>query len=244
MITIRDISKKFENKVLFDSISFSFSTESILSIVGKSGCGKTTLLKILAGIEHADVGSFFIHQQNMFSISPKNRNVVYLSQEPLLFPHLNTFENIAFGLKIRKVNRTEITKRVNEILIQLELIQQSQQMPSTLSGGQKQRVAFGRALIINPNLLLLDEPFTGLDNETRQKMRTLFKTVVSNSKTSSIWVTHDFQEAILMGDSFALLQEGKIKKFDTANDFVNANYTLLESEINFWDSLKKNNKPK
>jgi ABC-type Fe3+/spermidine/putrescine transport system ATPase subunit len=154
-----------------------------------------------------------------------------------LFPNLNVFENIAFGLKIRKVASADIKSKVEEMLINLELTEHSKKMPHQISGGQKQRVAFGRALIINPPLILLDEPFSSLDVETRANMQALYKTIAKKFNITALFVTHDLKEALLMGDQISYMDNGGLEIFENKQDFINSDKTGVKNEIDFWNNL-------
>lgn len=173
MLSVSNLSKSFGSQSILTNISFGVAAGQVLAVLGRSGCGKTTLLKILAGQKTPDTGHVRVHDQSVLTVPPNERQIVYLYQEPLLFPHLNVFENVAFGLRIRRTDNALITKQVNELLTELGIADQAQKQPYQLSGGQRQRVAFGRALIIKPRLLLLDEPFGNLDGQTRAAMQTL-----------------------------------------------------------------------
>lgn len=208
-----------------------------MSILGKSGCGKSTLLKIIAGLELQDNGQILLKEKDISHTKPNERNIVYLFQEPLLFPHLNVFENIAFGLRIRKVLPAEIQRKANEMLVSLELLDHQKKMPHQLSGGQKQRVAFGRAIIINPPLILLDEPFSSLDVEIRHAMQQLYKRLAKQFNITALFVTHDIKEALLMGDQIAYMENGIMQIFDNKKDFINDSRTGVKSEIAFWNTL-------
>ncbi len=161
-LEVNNISKRYGSKSILTDVSFVLPAHRTLSILGKSGCGKSTLLKIISGIELQDEGIIILQGKNISLLNPNKRNIVYLFQEALLFPHLNVYENMAFGLKIRKEKPAQIASKVDAMLQSLELTEHVLKMPHQLSGGQKQRVAFGRALIINPPLILLDEPFSSL----------------------------------------------------------------------------------
>lgn len=240
MIQINGIQKQFNEVSVLADISFDLKPASTLSILGKSGCGKTTLLKILAGLEIADAGKFFFEKEDLFKKSAKERGVVYLSQEPLLFPHLDVYENLAFGLRIRKVSEREIQKKVAELGNRLGITDQLQKMPEQISGGQRQRVSFGRALIINPAIMLLDEPFSSLDVQTRSEMQALYKEIASAYAITAIFVTHDLKEALIMGDSLAVMDAGKLKKYESREAFLQAPDTGVKEEFAFWkDMLKK-----
>ncbi len=232
-----NISKQYNDKTILKDVSFSVDSQSTLSILGKSGCGKSTLLKIIAGLESVSNGSINLNGINITNSSPNNRNIVYLFQEALLFPHLNVFDNIAFGLHLRKVPKDIIKVKVTEMLNNLELVNEAKKNTSELSGGQKQRVAFGRALIINPPLLLLDEPFSSLDNEVRSNMQQLFKKMAAQYKCTAIFVTHDIKEALIMGDNIAYMENSSLEIFKSKKDFISDKRTGVNNEIKFWNNL-------
>lgn len=235
-LRVEHIDKQFGQERVLHDLSFELAERRMLSILGRSGSGKTTLLKVIAGLEKPDTGEIWLDNQVMNEVSPHQRNFVYIYQEPLLFPHLNVFENVAFGLRLRKVSDVEIKKRVAEMLAELELSDQSKKMPHQLSGGQRQRVAFGRALIINPKVLLLDEPFGALDTETRQNMQQLLKRIVELHPITSIFVTHDLKEAIVMGDQIGMMEHGKLEIFEDKKAFIDRNESV-RGEIDFWKNL-------
>jgi ABC-type Fe3+/spermidine/putrescine transport system ATPase subunit len=236
-LQINHIQKKYRDKQVIRDVSFGLSAHQTLSILGKSGCGKSTLLKIIAGIEDQNFGDVILNGVDISHIKTNERNIVDLFQEPLLFPNLNVFENIAFGLKIRKVASADIKSKVEEMLINLELTEHSKKMPHQISGGQKQRVAFGRALIINPPLILLDEPFSSLDVETRANMQALYKTIAKKFNITALFVTHDLKEALLMGNQISYMDNGVLEIFENKQDFINSDKTGVKNEINFWNNL-------
>lgn len=237
MIEVKGIQKSFGKAQILQDIHFSLQENKTLSILGKSGCGKTTLLKIMAGLETADEGNFEIDGTQMLQLKPQNRGVVYLSQEPLLFPHLDVFENIAFGLRLQKEDNKTVTARVEKMLVELGLESQGRKRPEALSGGQKQRAAFGRAAIIRPKVLLLDEPFGSLDNETRAEMQELFVHLRQVEKITSLFVTHDLREALTMGDQFGRMQAGVLDLFEDQNAFLASADPGIEGELNFWRNI-------
>lgn len=239
-LVTQHLHKKFEGNSVLNDLSFQLEQHQTLAILGKSGCGKTSLLKIIAGLLEADSGDIFLAEKNISTLSPQLRSAVYLYQEPLLFPHLNVFENIAFGLKIRQLDKKIIEKEVKEMLAALELEGFEKRMSEQLSGGQKQRIAFARALIIKPKLLLLDEPFGALDSETRAVMQTFFKKISSEHKITSIFVTHDLKEALQVGNTFALMDKGNLYCYDDKNDFIKDEKTGVQNEIEFWKTFEKN----
>ncbi len=222
---------------MLQNVSFSLPAHCTLSVLGKSGCGKSTLLKLIAGIEQMDAGSVVLDSVDVSHKNPNERNIVYLFQEALLFPHLTVFENIAFGLRIRKLSGKDVVEKVNEMGERLELSDQLKKMPHQLSGGQKQRVAFGRALIINPRLILLDEPFSSLDVETRGNMQQLYKSIAKQFDITALFVTHDLKEALLMGDTMAYMENGQLQLFESKQHFMNDPRTGVLNEVQFWNTL-------
>ncbi len=236
-LEVQHLSKHYNNKQILQDLSFGLQAHGTMSILGKSGCGKSTLLKLVAGLEAPDAGQIILDGRNVSEIPAQQRNIVYLFQEPLLFPHLDVFENIAFGLRIRKLDKKAIDIQVNQTLQSLELEAHHKKMPHQLSGGQKQRVAFGRALIINPPLILLDEPFSSLDVEIRASMQELYKKIATQFNITALFVTHDLKEALLMGDQIAYMEDGSLQVFNSHADFINDSRTGVQNEISFWNQL-------
>lgn len=237
-LEVNNISKRYGSKSILTDVSFVLPAHRTLSILGKSGCGKSTLLKIISGIELQDEGSIILQGKNISLLNPNQRNIVYLFQEALLFPHLNVYENIAFGLRIRKEKPAQIASKVDAMLQSLELTEHVLKMPHQLSGGQKQRVAFGRALIINPPLILLDEPFSSLDVEIRSSMQQLYKTIAKQFDINALFVTHDLKEALLMGDLISYMEGGKLEIYESKLQFINDPRTGVLNEITFWNELR------
>jgi putrescine transport system ATP-binding protein len=236
-LRVESLTKSFRHEPVLRGLSLTLGQHHTLSVLGRSGCGKTTFLKALAGLIDIDGGELFLGEQRLNDLRPQRRHVVYLYQEPLLFPHLNVFENVVFGLRLRRVNEPELKARAEELIESLELTAHTKKMPSQLSGGQRQRVAFGRALIIKPALLLLDEPFSNLDPEIRASMQQLFKRVARELAITSIFVTHDLKESLLVGDRFAHLAEGRLHLYETREDFIADPRTGVGREIDFWSSI-------
>ena len=236
-LNIENISKSYGSVNVLKNICLQVQANSTISILGKSGCGKSTLLKIIAGIEQEDAGQIILNEINITAKKPNARNIVYLFQEALLFPHLTVFENIAFGLRIRKEKNEVIKTKVQQLLHQLGIEAQANKMPEQISGGQKQRVAFGRALIINPPLLLLDEPFSNLDVETRSSMQNLYKSIAASYNITSLFVTHDLKESLIMGDKIAYMENGNLTVYNNRFDFKNDMKTGVKNEIDFWNTL-------
>jgi len=236
-----NIVKRFDEEEVLKGLSFQISKGETLSVLGKSGCGKTTLLKVIAGLIDPSGGSIWLENRLINSIKPADRGIVYLYQEPLLFPHLNVFENIAFGLRLRKVSQEEISAKVTDMLNQLGLAEHSSKKTDQLSGGQKQRVAFGRALIINPAVLLLDEPFGNLDIEIRASMQSFFKSISEQFAITTLFVTHDLKEALLMGDRLALMDDGLLTSYESKEAFIADAKTGVSKEMAFWNQLGNSN---
>ncbi len=236
-LEVNNITKSFKKEQVVKNLNLTLDANHTLSILGKSGCGKTTMLKMIAGLVQPDSGNIILNGEEVTRKKPEKRNIVYLYQEDLLFPHLNAFENIAFGLRLKKTPEAEIQKQVNQMIASLELDGQGSKMPHQLSGGQRQRVSFGRAIITNPSLLLLDEPFGSLDAGTRKRMQSLFQKLTATYKITSLFVTHDLKEAVLMGDKIGFMKAGNLKVYETKEAFINDTSTGVQEEINFWQNL-------
>ena len=239
MLTVQNIHKRFGKEEVLKGLSFELAQYQMLSVLGRSGSGKTTLLKIIAGLESTGEGEVYLRGKSLLHIAPQNRNIVYLYQEALLFPHLNVFDNIAFGLRIRKLPKREIQSKTDQMISDLDLSEQAYKMPHQLSGGQKQRVSFGRALIINPEVLLLDEPFGNLDVETRRNMQALLKQMAGRYKITAIFVTHDLKEAILMGDKIGYMRAGELDIYEDLQAFISDPKTEAQGEIDFWKRMSE-----
>ena len=234
MIEIRKINKTFGKEAILNNVNLTINKGEVISLLGSSGSGKTTLLKIIAGIEKQDSGEIFLNNNEISNWNPQQRHCIYLYQEALLFPHLNVFENIAFGLRLQKINSTIIDEKVKQMLEFLGIENHANKMSNQLSGGQKQRVSFGRAMVIEPKLLLLDEPFGALDAQTRNSMQDLFKTLVEKTNTTALFVTHDIKEAIKIGDSVGKISKGNLFQFDSTEHFIKDSDSGVLEEINFW----------
>lgn len=238
-LEVRGVSCSFGKERVLEQIEFDLASNRVLAILGRSGSGKTTLLKILAGLQAAQGGQVWIGGEKIDGLPPHQRQVVYIYQEPLLFPHLSAFENIAFGLRVQKRPEAEVQKQVGALLEDLELADQGDKMPHQLSGGQRQRVAFGRALVVNPRVLLLDEPFGALDSETRQSMQVLWKRLAAERRITALFVTHDLREALIVGDQWAILEGGGLKLYPSRNAFIQDPASGVADEMQFWTNLSQ-----
>lgn len=238
MLEVRGLSKKFGAEWVVRELSLSLQKQRTLSILGKSGCGKTTFLKCVAGLVEADSGQIYLDGKELTHLKVAERNMVYLYQEDLLFPHLNAFENIAFGLRIRKESEGSVKAKTRQMLEDLGLAEHGSKMPHQLSGGQRQRVSFGRAIIVRPDLLLLDEPFSSLDAQTRQNTQQLFKQLVVQYGITSVLVTHDLREALLMGDQIGYMDQGQLDLYDSKSAFIDDARTGAHAELEFWTTIQ------
>lgn len=207
---LENISKTYAGTVAVDDFSLSVQSGEFLTLLGPSGCGKTTTLRIIAGFVSPDKGNVYIHGELANRKAPNQRNTAMVFQNYALFPHMTVFDNVAYGLKLRKMNKTEIAKRVKDLLELVRLPGFEHRMPRQLSGGQQQRVALARALVIDPDVLLLDEPLSNLDFKLRQQMRFEIKSIQKRANVTALYVTHDQGEALTMSDRVAVMHQGKL----------------------------------
>lgn len=214
-IELQNISKSFSDHKILDDISFLVKEGEMISLLGPSGCGKTTTLKIIAGLIHPDGGDIRFAGQSVLNVPVEKRGAVIVFQDYLLFPHMTIEENIAFGLKMAKVNKSKRIKRVKEMIDLVHLNGHEKKYPKELSGGQRQRVAIARALAIEPKVLLLDEPFSNLDMQLRKTMREFICNLQRRLNITTILVTHDKEEALMTSDKIAVMMNGKIMQFGT-----------------------------
>ena len=195
--------------------------KEFLVLVGSSGCGKSTLLRMIAGLENITEGEIFIGDKKVNDVPPKDRDIAFVFQSYALYPHMTVRENIAFGLKMRKVPKQEIEKKVAQAAQILNLTEYLDRKPKQLSGGQRQRVALGRAIVRNPKVFLMDEPLSNLDAKLRVQMRSEIKKLHEKLQTTFIYVTHDQTEALTMGDRIVVLNNGDIQQIDTPDEVYN-----------------------
>ncbi len=212
-IKLKNITKFFDSKRILDDINLEVKKGEMVSLLGPSGCGKTTTLKIIAGLLNPDNGDILFEGDSVLNIPVEKRGAVIVFQDYLLFPHLNTAENIEFGLKMAKIDKFKRRKRVKKMLQLVQLEGYENKYPRELSGGQKQRVALARALAIEPKVLLLDEPFSNLDSRLRENMRDFILQIQRELNITTILVTHDKEEALMTSDKIAIMLDGKIKQF-------------------------------
>lgn len=217
-VELEDVTKRFGDFAAVDNISLSIGENRFFALLGPSGCGKTTTLRMIGGFEEPTAGTIRLHGEDVTGRKPYRRMVNTVFQSYALFPHLNIFENVAFGLRRRKVDDPEIKRRVGEMLELVQLTGRENQKPGTLSGGQQQRVALARALINHPRVLLLDEPLGALDLKLRKEMQIELKRIQHEVGITFIHVTHDQEEAMTMADSIAVMHEGRIERMGTATE--------------------------
>ncbi len=221
IIEIKNISKSFGDKVILDDVSISIKKGEFVTLLGPSGCGKTTLLRILAGFGKADSGEVYINGEEITGIPPHLRPVNTVFQRYALFPHLDVYENIAFGLKLQKVPADEIDKRVLKVLKMVSMTDYEDRDVESLSGGQQQRVAIARAIANQPKVLLLDEPLAALDLKMRKDMQIELKEMHRKLGITFVYVTHDQEEALTLSDTIIVMNEGKIQQIGTPTDIYN-----------------------
>lgn len=221
ILELRNITKEYDGKVVLKGISLNIHEGEFLTILGPSGCGKTTLLRIIAGFEQPNNGQLLFKGKDLIKIPIHKREINTIFQNYALFPHLNVFDNIAYGLKLRKVDREKIKKEVKKALDLVKLSGMEDKDVNDLSGGQKQRVAVARALVLNPKILLLDEPFAALDLKLRQQMQVELKKIQQEIDITFIFITHDQEEAFIMSDRVVVLNQGQIQQIGTPQDIYN-----------------------
>lgn len=221
-LELKEIKKSFtEGEAVLDNISLEISKGEFITLLGSSGCGKTTTLRIIAGLEQPDAGSVWLDGREVTGLEPNQRDVNTVFQNYALFPHMNVAENIGYGLKLKKVPKSEIRKKVFQMLELVQLEGYEKRKPSELSGGQKQRVAIARALVNNPKVLLLDEPLGALDLQLRRAMQIELKHLQKKLGITFIYITHDQEEAINMSDRIAVMRDGRIEQIGTPDEIYN-----------------------
>ncbi len=227
-VTLQNISKVYDDvdkergrKKAVDDISFTVKDKEFMVIVGPSGCGKSTLLRMIAGLEEISEGSLTIDGRRMNELSPRDRDIAMVFQNYALYPHMTVYDNMAFGLKLKKFSKKEIKERVMQTAKMLEIEDELYRKPKTLSGGQRQRVAIGRAIIRRPKVFLFDEPLSNLDAKLRSQMRIELQKLHREINATMIYVTHDQTEAMTLGNRIAVLNKGTLMQLDTPMNLYN-----------------------
>lgn len=217
-ISFDKIVKKYEENVVIPELDLQIKPGEFFTLLGPSGCGKTTLLRMIAGFNSIEGGKLSFNDKVMNNIAPAKRNIGMVFQNYAIFPHLNVTENVAFGLQNRKVDKKEIAVRVEEMLKTVQIHQYKDRMPKNLSGGQQQRVALARAIVIKPDVLLMDEPLSNLDAQLRVDMRNAIKQIQQEVGITTVYVTHDQEEAMAVSDRIAVMKLGVIQHVGTPQD--------------------------
>ncbi|WP_028400171.1 ABC transporter ATP-binding protein [Ectobacillus panaciterrae] len=239
-VTIDQVTKRYENQVVLNNISLTLQKGEFATLLGQSGCGKSTLLRSIAGLEEVDIGSILVDQKNITHLSPRQREVGMVFQSYALFPNMTVFDNIAYGLKMKK--EKNIKSRVQNMIDMVDLTGKEGSYPHQLSGGQQQRVALARALVMEPKVLLLDEPLSALDAKIRKNLQKELKRIQRELEITTIFVTHDQEEAMTLSDKIFIMNEGNIVQSGSpseiyvspVNTFVAkfiGNYNVLHMDV-------------
>ena len=246
-VSIQNLTKVYPGLTVpsLDNLSLEINSGSLTALLGPSGCGKTTTMKMIAGLLDQTSGDVTFDGTSILKEKPENRGVVMVFQNHLLFPYMNVQDNIGFGLKMRNVHKDEIFNRVIKMLDLVKLPNMENRMPKELSGGQQQRVALARALIVQPRVLLLDEPLSNLDAHLRFEMRDLIRNLQQSMGITTIFVTHDQEEAVVLADQVALILDGKLKQYAQPDVFYKKPIDVVTAKFfggqNFIKGTSKNN---
>ena len=209
-ISVKNLTKRFGALAVVSDVNLAIEEGELFTLLGPSGCGKTTLLRLIAGFYAPDEGDVFFNDRRVNDVPPHERRIGMVFQNYALWPHMTVWNNVAYGLKLRKVAQTEISKRVQGVLSKVKLGSYEQRYPGQLSGGQQQRVALARALVLNPDILLLDEPLSNLDAKIRIQVRAEIRKLQKELGITTIYVTHDQEEALTLSDRIAVFNQGKV----------------------------------
>lgn len=246
-ITLKALSKQYTNdKHTLENVSLHIQDKEFLVLLGPSGCGKSTLLRMIAGIEEITQGEVYIGDVCVNNVEPKDRGVAMVFQNYALYPHMTVFENMAYGLKIKKVKKAEREKRIHAAADILQINPLLKRLPSHLSGGQKQRVAIGRAIVKEPKVFLMDEPLSNLDAKLRNEMRIEIKKLHERLDSTFIYVTHDQVEAVTLGDRIAIMAEGRFRQIGTPMEIIDCPVDMFVASfissppINYLDAVLVN----
>jgi sulfate/thiosulfate transport system ATP-binding protein len=234
-ITVRNLQKRFGDFAALDDVSLDFPPGELVALLGPSGCGKTTLLRVIAGLEYADSGQVVLQGQDVGTVGARERQVGFVFQHYALFRHMTVFENVAFGLRVKprgeRPSEAAIREKVHELLSLVQLDWLAQRYPSELSGGQRQRIALARALAVEPKVLLLDEPFGALDAKVRKELRGWLRRLHDDLHISTIFVTHDQEEALEVADRIVVLNRGRVEQVGSPQDVYDHPQTAFVYEF-------------
>lgn len=236
-LTLRHISRVFGERTALHDIDIDVHPGEFFSILGPSGCGKTTLLRIIAGFEKPDAGSVVISGRDVTHVPPEQRAIGMVFQNYALFPHMNVYENVAFGLQVRHVERGELRRRVSQTLASVALDGREREPVVALSGGEQQRVAVARALVIEPDILLFDEPLSNLDASLRQHTREEIRSIQRKTSITTLYVTHDQAEALSLSDRLAIMREGRIEQIGTPEEVYQRPATPFVARFLGWGNV-------
>lgn len=218
VLQLKNINKYFGKNHVIKNMNLNFEKGHFITFLGPSGCGKTTLLRMIAGFYEPDEGEILLNGKNIEKVPPYDRNTAMVFQEYALFPHMNVFDNVSYGLRVKKKSKDEIEKRVKQALALMQLEGMEKRFPNQMSGGQQQRVAVARALVMNPEVLLLDEPLSNLDAKLRENVRVELRQIQQKMGLSTIYVTHDQSEALSMSDAIVVLKDGIVHQVGTPQE--------------------------
>ena len=245
-LKISNLNKSFPgmDRPAVNNVSLDIKTGGLIAFLGPSGCGKTTILKMITGLLPPDSGDIILDNTSLLPIATENRGVVMVFQDYLLFPYMNVNENVGFALKMKGVDKEKIDEKVKDMLELVKLPDIGNRKPKQLSGGQQQRVALARALISKPNLLLLDEPLSNLDAHLRDEMRELIVTIQQQLNVTTVFVTHDQEEAVLLADKIALIFDGELQSYASPKEYyefpINEGVARFFGGVNFLKSTMNN----
>ncbi|ALQ36999.1 ABC transporter ATP-binding protein [Fusobacterium hwasookii] len=217
-IKIENAQKKYGDNIIIDNLSLDIKQGEFFTLLGPSGCGKTTLLRMIAGFNSIENGNFYFNEKRINDLDPAKRNIGMVFQNYAIFPHLTVEQNVEFGLKNRKVSKEEMKVETDKFLKLMQIDEYRDRMPERLSGGQQQRVALARALVIKPDVLLMDEPLSNLDAKLRVEMRTAIKEIQNSIGITTVYVTHDQEEAMAVSDRIAVMKDGEIQHLGQPKD--------------------------
>ena len=217
-IKIENAQKKYGDNIIIDNLSLDIKQGEFFTLLGPSGCGKTTLLRMIAGFNSIENGNFYFNEKRINDLDPSKRNIGMVFQNYAIFPHLTVEQNVEFGLKNRKVSKEEMKVETDKFLKLMQIDEYRDRMPERLSGGQQQRVALARALVIKPDVLLMDEPLSNLDAKLRVEMRTAIKEIQNSIGITTVYVTHDQEEAMAVSDRIAVMKDGEIQHLGQPKD--------------------------
>lgn len=236
-LVLKNITKKYNQTVAVNDVSITVPSGKIIALVGPSGCGKTTILRVIAGLVSPDEGQVILSGRDITQLPANQRPTVTVFQEYALFPHLSVFDNIAYGLKTCHIKKAEIRERVTCVLNMLKILELKDRRIHELSGGQQQRVTVARSLVINPQVILFDEPLSSLDAKLRVEMREEIKKIQRETEITAVYVTHDQEEALAVADQLAVMKDGKIEQIGTSEEVYDNPRNSFVGQFIGWGNL-------